>query len=1347
MADKRIQIQTFTPAGGMNQDDSIITPSVDSEAGRSLFESGDYRYALNGKIGSSRNDSFGDFENIKGTVEVTDYYVRGNIMTNNEFNDDLNDWSVVAQDRSWTVVTGIAVVTISGSSGTYDSDILYQTKTFLTKTVKVKYSVRGSLGFTGNTFYINIVFLSGSTVINTTTKLYNEGDPYKDDGFVLIVPEGATGIGFYATGTKSGPTVQVSVKNFDTISWTAGFVPMGTEKVIGKYEDNEFQKLYYFVYNNSGNHCIRYWDPITNKIYELLKWSGLKFESTYFVKAAKLDNWMAFTDRNNRPRLIDVDTITDLFLELDTDFREYHISYHKWSPTNPPIIKTFYSSGVYNFKNKGLFQFSYRYIYYGNLRSRWSPISVAQPMEEVTDTSLLQYNIRVFIPGVILDDPEIDAEWNYFGHDDIKFLKAVEYIEIGFRRSQVDVWKLWKRIKTSELSSTLYYDFYNTEVENIIPTEDFYQPFDTVPFKAGIIEAIDNRFVFGDCLDEQDLADPVVISDVAVKKAPDISNSWTKDGGYTALSSADQTEYVSRNAQKSFTFKARALYKPCIQFFDRSGWRSLGYTNSSWFYSLDAIPASSFTFSSQKYTEPQTGLEFYFPASFKPPLWAVGYQIMRSNALNIDFFIIATANAPDYLIDQTSDLRDIQSAPDAIKNSIQQYFENRDLVTATEFNDAVKTGEIKAKAIQITEIPITNITDIPNKNFLKKKPTNTILHQVMIQRRLTQISTSIANASRLYIDINNWVNAAKSNSDGSHNHPMNNVFYDFRRGDRLRFVGADVSNPTNSQKKIYDVVILEYTGKALIVAKPSSLQWLPPKNVSTSSFEDYFIEVYRPKDEVDSDFIFYESGEWYPVLHPGTDNRDWSKRDWRWGGITQVTANTYGSGASAYKVFHKVPFFFGDCHLKSTAIFSNFPVISTQARFITMNPFTFGNENILEKTLDEDDRTLAWEKNNGRGALAYTVLPEVKFKTTQCRFSGKIVEQSLVNNINRVRSEDQKIFPSEYGRIRGLINIGNGQIESVGSILLAIGEREAWSIYVNRTTLEDLSGRTQVSLSNQVLGSFNKLLGSHGTLNPESVSFKRDRVYWWDAINGTWVRYGRDGLTPISQYKMRNWFRELGNLLIGKYTSSEIPVAISGYDAFHEELVTFQNHSSLPATFRGYDTYKGAVFSEENTRWKPMHNYEPELFGKMNNTMVAFVGGGLWILEQTDEYNTFFGTKYDSKIEPVFNQFAADVKSWQTVAVVSSDKWSIERIQSEYRGQKTIQESNIPLSEMQDREDTYYAAILNDENSLSVTNPLIDGNKMRSKAIKVLLKLDPSVVTRSLLHYAMAGFINSPKNP
>src|SRR5690606_38872411 len=119
----------------------------------------------------------------------------------------------------------------------------------------------------------------------------------------------------------------------------------------------------------------------TDAVYRVLQWSGLPFSEDMFVKMAMIDSWLVITARGMSPLLINVDTVNDTIILSEglSNFREYHISLHKWAPVMPPIVKAYYAgsgndrSDVFHGK---LYQFSYRYIYKFGLRSRWSPISM-----------------------------------------------------------------------------------------------------------------------------------------------------------------------------------------------------------------------------------------------------------------------------------------------------------------------------------------------------------------------------------------------------------------------------------------------------------------------------------------------------------------------------------------------------------------------------------------------------------------------------------------------------------------------------------------------------------------------------------------------------------------------------------------------------------------------------------------------------------------------------------------------------------------------------------------------------------------------------------------------------------
>lgn len=1301
---KNPRYQEFAPVGGMNQDDSVIakTPGY---AGRNAFAEGDYKYMLNARVGSSKSDNFGDVETIKGTTEITSYKVRTQLFSNPTFLVNLNGWSQIDVDAgnwAWNIGFGL------GGSGIIAgcNDILYQA---LSLTAGNSYGLvlrfvdpGSSTTFTSLLFYVK--FLQGTTVLSSEL-IYQLGDGTSVNTQITI-PANCDGIGFQCVSTYSGAQPSLVMFSAKIYGWGSGSRPSGTEKVIGRYENKEERRLYYAVYNSADNHCIRFYDQDENAVFELLKWDGLEYSSSSFVKMAMIDNWLATTDRDNAPRLMDVDSITDLKTFLGTDFREYHISFHKWAPVMPPRIKAYYDGSNNNydkFEDK-ILQWSYRYIYKGRLKSRWSPISIAAqnfpsiPGNEIT-------HILIEIPGFNLDVPAAATEYNYFDNDDTKFVEAVEFIEIAYREESRDLWRLFKRYEVQPSSNTTFIFDGETSNSTPIPTDDFYQLFDTVPMVAGTVEAIDNRFIFADILDENEPASSPVVTDLSVSSydaSKTLENLWNhgysdstdNENLYSGMAAADADILGNLSRLNNTTFKGRGIYKLSIQWIAASGWRSAGYTNDDWIYEIAEESGT---------IDKLYALNFKFPITFRPPIWAVAYQIMRTNCLNIDSFMFGAANAFEPVIDDASAASDITQATAEVRDRLRQHFEGARIVTGTKFKDYL--------------------------TILFNKP---IVKSLSADVRLTA-SAALADASRIYININNWYNSSKKNAGGTQNNPMNNLFYNFREGDRVRFMASETAAPTDEQKTVYDEEILEFTGKGIVVKKPSGITWLPTDAAGTDG-KDFVIEVYTPKIPQDTDYIYHECGEWYPVLYPGTEDREMSKRDWTFTVSTAITCETYGD----IKVFINKPFSLGDCHGIQKVLYYNIKTtvtgsVSNPLYSASMNPDT-------DKTWDW------WDKCTGRSAPSYSDLPVSKFVGTKFRFGGQIVEESFVNQLNRFKEEDQKIFPSEYGRVRYLIATANAQVESVGNILLAIGEREAFSIYVNRTTLEDLSGRTQVALSDKILGSHNILLGSHGTLNPESVSIRRGRVYYWDAVNGAWIRYGRDGLTTISNYKMRTWFREIGRLMIGEYNSDDLPMAVCELDPFHDELITYQNHTDLPSTFRDYGTYKGAVFSEEDTRWKFIHSYSPEMFGKLNDQLFSFKAGGLYRHEDSETYSTFYGTKYDVKIEPVFNDLQMDMKSWQAIAIVATHGWSVERFLSEYRGAKTKQQSSLNLDDFVEKEDVFHAAIKNDLNTPIVDYPLIKGNKMRSKALRALLKLDPEITTLSLLHYVLVGEIDSPKN-
>src|SRR6185369_9488796 len=702
---------------------------------------------------------------------------------------------------------------------------------------------------------------------------------------------------------------------------TSGSPPAGTNKTIGRYEDYEFQCIYMFNWNSNNNDTITKWDVATNTIYELLR-LDLGWESTYFVKAAKLDNWMAFTDRNNNPRLIDVNSIAAMFVTYGaSNFREFHLSHHKWSPIMPPIPRV-YDDGTHNnfeiLKNKA-YQFAYQYIYKGKLKSRFSPISKAavtarggvRNIAGVYTPGFIT-SIEVDIPGMILDVPGANVSYNYFDHSNVKFAMAVDSIVLAYREGELDLWKIWKTIPVASFTRLQYY---NGDADNtIIPQEDFDQPFDTVPFKAGTVEAIDNRFVYGDCLNEQVIPTDLNITDIAVVTDP--TNDWRSDipGDFASLTAPQRDDLLRKNSLSQFTFKSRAKYKVCIQYFEAKGWRSLGVTTDVFQFTATDVAIQRIL-----------AFNFKIDAAVKPPDWAVAYQIMRTNALTIDMFMLGIVNQFIPLIDSVDVILDRISIPDNVKQVIRDHFANSKTVSSYEAADFTKQAiqnEINARNASAKKdqfnnflrnnetfaTTITKYTGGAPELALSNKSLNETLRHNPIKGDLTAEiykvtnTTTLSDCSRIMIDINNWYNAAKISA--TQDQPtINKLYYNFRNGDRVRFLGSAVATPLTADKKTYDVPIIAFTGKGLLIERPKDLLWLP--DTTSTGPSDFQIEVYTPKVPNENDAILYETGEVYPILFPGHASRNFSKRDWTYVDNTSVT----GTDVGPWHIFNKLPFY------------------------------------------------------------------------------------------------------------------------------------------------------------------------------------------------------------------------------------------------------------------------------------------------------------------------------------------------------------------------------------------------------------------------------------------------------
>jgi len=200
------------------------------------------------------------------------------------------------------------------------------------------------------------------------------------------------------------------------------------------------------------------------------------------------------------------------------------------------------------------------------------------------------------------------------------------------------------------------------------------------------------------------------------------------------------------------------------------------------------------------------------------------------------------------------------------------------------------------------------------------------------------------------------------------------------------------------------------------------------------------------------------------------------------------------------------------------------------------NCFSFNN-GVESNRIRDDFNTVTIDK----GPKVSTVLAE-QYKEEH-RKSG-LIYSGIFNSTSGVNSLNQFI---QAEKITKDINPTYGSIQKLYSRdtdLITLCEDRVIKVLANKDALFNADGNSNVTSTNNVLGNATPYVGDYGiSTDPESFAFDQYRCYFTDKSRGAVMRLSRDGLTPISDHGMRDYFKDvfrINNLsLIGSYDDNK----------------------------------------------------------------------------------------------------------------------------------------------------------------------------------------------------------------
>ncbi len=334
------------------------------------------------------------------------------------------------------------------------------------------------------------------------------------------------------------------------------------------------------------------------------------------------------------------------------------------------------------------------------------------------------------------------------------------------------------------------------------------------------------------------------------------------------------------------------------------------------------------------------------------------------------------------------------------------------------------------------------------------------------------------------------------------------------------------------------------------------------------------------------------------------------------------------------------------------------------------------------------------------GVRAYVVDEEYETRTRE----NGLIHSGIYNSKTKVNNTNQ--FPIGDDITRA-VDIANGSIQKLhaeDTDLIILQENKVMKAAMDKDVIFTAEGQPISALSNVVIGNIRPILGKFGiSKNPESFATFGGRKYFTDKNRGVVLRLSQDGLTPISQYGMKDFFRdnlEKATTIYGMYDEVKDAYVLSMQGSSITGGKSTDNNVAI-VTSSGYLTLS---YSEKSTGWVSLFSYKPTFGTSLSNKFYTFNKHNLFKhYDPSTQRNNFYNSTYKdpSYVDVVMNDQPSVIKNFLTINYEGSSGWSMESAKSRSRDNSTSGASYTAIAE-----EAYKipkkGVTINDESYLSV---------------------------------------------
>jgi len=535
-------------------------------------------------------------------------------------------------------------------------------------------------------------------------------------------------------------------------------------------------------------------------------------------------------------------------------------------------------------------------------------------------------------------------------------------------------------------------------------------------------------------------------------------------------------------------------------------------------------------------------------------------------------------------------------------------------------------------------------------------------------------------ATLIGINIQNIANYANLHGDSVLNFGTTGTTISFLPaiGDRIRFI-----------KDANGIFFTSYVDLKIVNVDLAGIAYVNNDFALGQIAAGCLFEIYTPKLQSPTQ-IYYEIGECYDIGNAGLATR--FHKGQTGDQSTTFIANPFGQLVSTVPATGT--FSSGDTYSRIRSIPFGVTAPPDPTKFTSIKAWYIEDANF-------SDFFSSKVQNIGRPNRVDRTFREVRRKST-IYYSEKFVPETQLNGLSSVYDTSFETYEAQYGGIQKLFNY-NLRLD-------CYQELKVGAIPVNQVQFQStaVSGSDVVGSTATVLNPIRYYQGEFGIgQNPESFAYYGGQRYFFDLQRGAVLRLSDNGLFPIDDYKMSNYFTQKSRDILA---TGVHPNIYGTYDVrFGEYILAFETFDYFITTPTGeiLVPFPGetVAFNEKYNSWATFYSYLPENMCTNNVDIVTFKNGGLYTHNSNSTMNNFYGVQYPSEVWVISN---ADPSKEKVIAAISEEcrqTWEAYEIST-----PNGQISNLIDSDFELRQNMNYAGVLRDVNTPNITNPLFEGD-------------------------------------